>query len=169
MADSILAPDLDVGQVDGQILATSFAKGVIGITEGNSLGSDAVAASWKVAGEYLGNIHDTNARGLGLEVFIVEGRVHESFHIRARNKLQDPLSEGTHRTRALRLKTTASHNDVSSFGTSGVGGSRLGSWEGRAQSYEETQKGHESDHGYVVVGMKAFWKKIRKIDLGELQ
>lgn len=56
MADSILAPDLDVGQVDGQILATSFAKGVVGIAEGNSLGGDAVAASWKVAGEYLGNM-----------------------------------------------------------------------------------------------------------------
>lgn len=56
MANSILAPDLDVGQVDGQILATSFAKGVVGIAEGNSLGGDTVAASWKVAGEYLGNM-----------------------------------------------------------------------------------------------------------------
>lgn len=56
MADSIFAPDLDVGQVDGQVLATSLAKGVVGITEGNGLGGDAVAASRKVAGEYLGNM-----------------------------------------------------------------------------------------------------------------
>jgi len=91
--------------------------------------------------------------GLRLKVLIVQSRIDKSLHVRSGDKLDHSLGEFTNGTRALRLKTATSHDDVSSLGAGSV------SLRGH-ETRKAAQKNSESFHGCDVVLMKASRKKL---------